>query len=144
MDWTLGKESKQIGNYTCFRATTFIPTDDLLWYSFSWSRMRTSETQDSVVDENKKTEVDVTQIEAWYTPQIPVRHGPSEYWGLPGLILEVSAGATTMLCSKLVINPDVSIEIEAPKKGTVVTKNEYQDIIQNKMAEFRNNRMGRR
>lgn len=144
MDWTLGKESKQIGNYTCFRATTFIPTDDLLWYSFSWSRMRTSETQDSAVDENKKTEVDVTQIEAWYTPQIPVRHGPSEYWGLPGLILEVSAGATTMLCSKLVINPDVSIEIEAPKKGTVVTKNEYQDIIQNKMAEFRNNRMGRR
>ena len=65
MDWTLGKESKQIGNYTCFRATTFIPTDDLLWYSFSWSRMRTSETQDSAVDENEKTEVDVTQIESF-------------------------------------------------------------------------------
>jgi GLPGLI family protein len=144
IDWTLGKESKQIGNYLCFKATSFIPTDDLLWYSFSWSRMRSTDNQDAKDEENNEPEVDVTQIEAWYTPQIPVGHGPSEYWGLPGLILEVSAGGTTMLCSKIVINPVEAIEIEAPKKGTKVTKNEYQDIIQNKMAEFRNNRMRRR
>jgi len=144
IDWTLGKESKQIGNYLCFKATSFIPTDDLLWYSFSWSRMRSTDNQDAEDEENNEPEVDVTQIEAWYTPQIPVGHGPSEYWGLPGLILEVSAGGTTMLCSKIVINSVETIEIEAPKKGTTVTKNEYQDIIQNKMAEFRNNRMRRR
>ncbi len=144
IDWTLGKESKQIGNYLCFKATSFIPTDDLLWYSFSWSRMKSTDIQDAEDKENNDTEVDVTQIEAWYTPQIPVGHGPSEYWGLPGLILEVSSGETTMLCSKIVINPVEAIEIEAPKKGTTVTKNEYQDIIQNKMAEFRNNRMRRR
>jgi GLPGLI family protein len=144
IDWTLGKESKQIGNYLCFKATSFIPTDDLLWYSFSWSRMRSTDNQDAEDEENNEPEVDVTQIEAWYTPQIPVGHGPSEYWGLPGLILEVSAGGTTMLCSKIVINPVEAVEIEAPKKGTTVTKNEYQDIIQNKMAEFRNNRMRRR
>ncbi|MGB1369926.1 MAG: GLPGLI family protein [Flavobacteriaceae bacterium] len=144
IDWTLVKESKQIGNYLCFKATSFIPTDDLLWYSFSWSRMRSTDNQDAEDKENNEPEVDVTQIEAWYTPQIPVGHGPSEYWGLPGLILEVSAGGTTMLCSKIVINPVEAVEIEAPKKGTTVTKNEYQDIIQNKMAEFRNNRMRRR
>jgi len=144
IDWTLGKESKQIGNYLCYKATSFIPTDDLLWYSFSWSRMRSTDNQDAEDEENNEPEVDVTQIEAWYTPQIPVGHGPSEYWGLPGLILEVSAGGTTMLCSKIVINSVETIEIEAPKKGTTVTKNEYQDIIQNKMAEFRNNRMRRR
>ena len=144
IDWTLGKESKQIGNYLCFKATSFIPTDDLLWYSFSWSRMRSTDNQDAEDEENNEPEVDVTKIEAWYTPQIPIGHGPSEYWGLPGLILEVSAGGTTMLCSKIVINPVEAVEIEAPKKGTTVTKNEYQDIIQNKMAEFRNNRMRRR
>ena len=144
IDWTLGKESKQIGNYLCFKATSFIPTDDLLWYSFSWSRMRSTDNQDAEDEENNESEVDVTQIEAWYTPQIPIGHGPSEYWGLPGLILEVSAGGTTMLCSKIVINPVEAVEIEAPKKGTTVTKNEYQDIIQNKMREFRNNRMRRR
>jgi GLPGLI family protein len=144
MTWTLGNETKKIGNYTCFKATTFIPTDDLLWYSFSWSRMRTTNDSEEKTTEVDDKSVDITEVEAWYTPQIPVRHGPSEYWGLPGLILEVSAGETTMLCSKIVLNPSDIIEIEAPSKGSVVTKIEYQDLIQNKMVEFRNNRMRRR
>ena len=144
MTWTLGNETKKIGNYNCFKATTFIPTDDLLWYSFSWSRMRTTNDSDEKTTEVDDKSVDITEVEAWYTPQIPVRHGPSEYWGLPGLILEVSAGETTVLCSKIVLNPSDVIEIEAPSKGSVVTKSEYQDLIQNKMVEFRNNRMRRR
>ena len=144
MTWTLGNETKKIGNYYCFKATTFIPTDDLLWYSFSWSRMRTTNDSEEKTTEVDDKSVDITEVEAWYTPQIPVRHGPSEYWGLPGLILEVSAGDTTMLCSKIILNPSDVIEIEAPSKGSVVTKSEYQDLIQNKMVEFRNNRMRRR
>lgn len=142
MQWTLGAETKYIGNYLCYKATTFVPTDDLLWYSFSWGRMRTNDSQTSSDDSQKP--VEVTQIEAWYSPQIPVRHGPSEYWGLPGLILEVSAGDTTMLCSKIILNTEDLLEIEAPKKGTIVSKLEYQNIIQTKMLEFRNNRMQRR
>lgn len=141
--WTLGSESKQIGNYNCYKATTFIPTDDLLWYSFSWSRMRSKDDLSSSKDNNSDIPIDITQVEAWYTPEIPVRHGPSDYWGLPGLILEVSAGETTMLCAKIVINPSDKIKIEAPKKGTVLNKNSYQDLIQNKMVEFRENRMRR-
>lgn len=143
IEWTLGSATKKIGNYTCYKATTFIPTDDLLWYSFSWSRMRVP-SDDIESDEVSETQVDVTQVEAWYTPQIPVRHGPSDYWGLPGLILEVSAGDTTMLCTKIVLNPNEKIEIKAPRKGDVLAKSEYQDLIQNKMLEFRNNRMRRR
>jgi GLPGLI family protein len=95
-------------------------------------------------DEVSETQVEVTQVEAWYTPQIPVRHGPSDYWGLPGLILEVSAGETTMLCTKIVLNPNEKIEIKAPRKGDVLAKAEYQDLIQKKMLEFRNNRRRRR
>ncbi len=143
IEWTLGSAAKKIGNYTCYKATTFIPTDDLQWYSFSWSRMRVP-SDDIESDEVSETQVDVTQVEAWYTPQIPVRHGPSDYWGLPGLILEVSAGDTTMLCTKIVLNPNEKIEIKAPRKGDVLAKSEYQDLIQNKMLEFRNNRMRRR
>ena len=143
INWTLLSETKQIGNYTCYKAKTFIPTDDLLWYSFSWSRMRSSNLDS---DEGKKDdqEIDITSVEAWYTPQIPVRHGPSEYWGLPGLILEVSAGQTTMLCTKIILNPSDKIEIKAPNKGTQINKVEYQNLIQKKMAEFRDNRMRRR
>ena len=86
----------------------------------------------------------MTEVEAWYTPQIPVGHGPSEFWGLPGLILEVSAGNTTLLCSKIVMNPKEKIKIEAPDKGKEITKTAYKETITEKMQEMRNNRGRRR
>ena len=105
--------------------------------------MRSTDKQDAESEENNETEVDITQIEAWYTPQIPVGHGPSEYW-----VARFNFGGwrwrNNNVMFKIVINPVEAIEIEAPKKGTTVTKNEYQDIIQNKMAEFRNNKIRRR
>ncbi|WP_299125000.1 GLPGLI family protein [uncultured Winogradskyella sp.] len=139
IQWKMETETKEIGNYTCFKATASIPTNELTWYNFSWDRLRNNTETDSTASEIKMTEV-----EAWYSPQIPVGHGPLEYWGLPGLILEVSADNTTMLCSKIVLNPEETIEIEAPEKGKVVTKAEYQKTIIEKMKEFRNNRGGRR
>ena len=141
IEWSLESETKQIGNYSCFKATALIPTNELTWYSFSWDKLRNS--TESETDSTQVKEVKMTAVEAWYTPQIPVRHGPLEYWGLPGLILEVSADNTTMLCSKLVLNPEEVIEIIAPSKGKEVSKNEYQVIITEKMKEFRNNRMRR-
>lgn len=142
IQWQMETESKTIGNYNCFKAMALIPTDDLKWYDFSWGQLRNTEKK---VDENsEEVAMDMTQVEAWYTPQIPVSHGPLEYWGLPGLILEVSAGNTTLLCSKIVMNPEETLEIEAPKRGTKVTKKEYQTIVFGKMKEFRDNRMGRR
>lgn len=140
--WELGTETKNIGQYTCFKATASIPTNELTWYDFSWSKLanRNKKQTDTIQGETKKVEIKITAVEAWYTPQIPVSHGPLEYWGLPGLILEVSAGNTTLLCSKIVLNPEEKIKIEMPDKGKEVTKNEYQNIIQEKMKEFRDNR----
>lgn len=77
------------------------------------------------------------EVTAWYTMQIPVNQGPGEYWGLPGLILEVNAGRTTLLCSKIVMNPAEKTEIKQPEKGKEVTKQEYNDIIKKKMEEMR-------
>ncbi|MFY0630158.1 MAG: GLPGLI family protein [Flavobacteriaceae bacterium] len=134
--WKVSSETKTIGQYTCFKATALIPTAELTWYDFSWANLQSTESKDA--------EVKMTQIEAWYTIQIPVGHGPAEYWGLPGLILEVSAGNTTMLCSKIVMNPKDKIKIEAPDKGKEVTKSKYQETVQGKMLEMRNNRGRRR
>ena len=152
IEWKMGTETKQVGNYTCFKATASIPTNELTWYNFSWNRLSTTEvkkTDSTAVKAEdskaaKEESVAMTDIEAWYTPQIPVSHGPLEYWGLPGLILEVSADNTTMLCSKIVMNPKEKIEIEAPEKGKVITKKAYQATITEKMKEFRNNRGRRR
>lgn len=141
INWQMGKETKKIGNYTCFKAMALIPTNELTWYDFSWNRLNSSNNNDG---EAKEETIAMTQVEAWYTPQIPVSHGPSEFWGLPGLILEVSAGNTTMLCSKIIINPEKKVKIEAPDKGQEITKADYQKTIVKKMKDFRNQRMGRR
>ena len=134
IDWKMETETKQIGNYMCFKATASVPSSELSWYNFSWGDL----------NEDDSSEVKMTEVVAWYSPQIPVSQGPSEYWGLPGLILEVNVGTTTMLCSKIIMNPDEKSEIEAPKKGKEVTKNEYQEIIAGKMKEMRDNRGRRR
>lgn len=151
LEWVMGSETKKIGNYTCFKAVSVLPQSELNWWSFSWDKLRVKEKKTDLIAKeitiNKPNNIDKTiplaQIEAWYSPQIPVSHGPLEYWGLPGLILEISVGDTTMLCSKVVINPKDETNIEAPSKGEVVSKKEYQSIILNKMKEFRDNR-GRR
>jgi GLPGLI family protein len=143
IEWKMGAESKLIGQYMCFKATASVPTDELEWYNFSWGDLRETNTEaktDSTAVETEELEIKTTEVEAWYTLQIPVSHGPGEYWGLPGLILEVSTGNTVMLCSKIVINPEEEIEIEAPDKGKEITKNDYQATIQEKMLEMRNNR----
>ncbi len=146
IDWKMGVDAKQIGKYTCFKATASIPTSELTWYDFSWSNLRQAQKQenDSTAASLTKPEIKMTEVEAWYTLQIPVSHGPGEYWGLPGLILEVSAGNTTMLCSKIVMNPKEKFKIEAPDKGKAITKSDYQATVSEKMQEMRNNRGRRR
>ena len=142
IDWQIGKETKQIGNYLCFKATATIPTDDLTWYDFSWNKLRRTEEQakDTITGEIIEPKVEMSEVVAWYSPQIPLSQGPLEYWGLPGLILEISVGNTTMLCSKIVMNPDEKSKIEAPDKGKEITKKEYQETVAGKMQEMRDNR----
>ena len=148
IEWKMGKETKQIGQYTCFKATATVPSSELTWFNFSWSDLQrpkaNAKKADGTTVETTTPEIKMTEVEAWYSPQIPVSHGPGEYWGLPGLILEVSADNTTMLCSKIVLNPGEEIKIEAPDKGKETTKSDYQATIQKKMLEMRNNRGRRR
>jgi GLPGLI family protein len=139
INWQMQQETKTIGNYQCFKAVASVPTANLKWFDFSWSDLRQPEN----TDDAEEPAVEMTTIEAWYTMQIPVRHGPAEFWGLPGLILEVSAGDTVMLCSEIQLNPEENVEIIAPDKGKQVTRNEYKETVVSKMQEMRNN-MGRR
>ena len=127
LQWEMSSEQKTIGEYACFKATATLPVVDLKWYDFSWDRIRESDSE----KEN------IVTVEAWYTPQVPVSNGPSEFWGLPGLILEVSAGDTTMLCTRIEMNLKEKTKIEAPEKGTVVSKIEYREIVEKKMSEMR-------
>lgn len=149
IDWKTGKESKKIGQYMCFKATASIPESELTWFDFSWGELRNRPAPDSAdaatTEEGAVApEVPMVEVEAWYTLQIPVSHGPAEFYGLPGLILEVTSGGTTMLCSKVVMNPEDKIAIVAPAKGKEISKAKYKETIVGKMVEMRNNRGRRR
>jgi len=139
--WTMGTETKKIGQYTCYKAKAFVPSSELNWYNFSWSDLRSNTANES---DGKEPAEKLSVVEAWYTTQIPITQGPAEYWGLPGLILEVSVDNTTLLCTEIVINKDDEVKIEAPSKGKVITKKDYKETVQTKMLEMRNNRMRRR
>ncbi|MAD96719.1 MAG: ribonuclease Z [Flavobacteriaceae bacterium] len=141
IQWVMGTDTKKIGNYTAYRAMASVPKDELEWYNFSWSDLR----RNTKKGENaEKEEVPMIEVEAWYTPEIPLATGPGEYWGLPGLILEVSAGNTTLLCTEIEISKDKKIEIKAPRKGEEITKANYTKTVRERMANMRNVRMGRR
>jgi GLPGLI family protein len=154
--WKMGSETKKIGQYTCYKATMTRPSSELNFTSTNRrdrEKKKEEKKKDSINVASKaldteavvaKAEIEekeeMVEVIAWYSPMIPVSQGPTEYWGLPGLILELSAGNTTMLCSKIVMNPEEKIEIKRPTKGEVVTKKEYNEIITGKMQEMRDNR----
>ncbi|MDG4715830.1 GLPGLI family protein [Winogradskyella marincola] len=155
LEWKMGTETKQIGQYTCFKATAIKTVDGFDWRSMR--RRRDNDDKDKKEGEKKNdsikkdddpmSEIEVPktiEVVAWYTPQVPINQGPDDYWGLPGLILEINADRTTILCTKIVMNPDEKEEIEKPKKGDEVTKAEYNEIITKKMQEMREMYGGRR
>lgn len=140
--WELSTETKKIGNYTCYKAT-MIKVDNSFDMS-SFRRNRNNQSKDSTkTKKEEKSKVRTMLVTAWYTPQIPVNTGPQDYWGLPGLILEINAGNTTMLCTEIVLNPSEKVEIKAPKKGEKVTRKKYDAIVKKKTEEMRERFQGR-
>lgn len=134
--WELGTETKKIGQYTCYKATMVKVDKSVDWGSIFGRRGR-NQQKDSTKTEDKKDDVKLLNVTAWYSPQIPVSSGPQSYWGLPGLILELNADRTTMLCTEIVLNPSEAIEIETPTKGKKVSREEYNKIIKVKTDELK-------
>ncbi|PQV48352.1 GLPGLI family protein [Jejuia pallidilutea] len=144
LEWKMTGETKKIGGYDCFKATA-----TKTWKDFEMSNFRRpsnrnedeASTDEAVEAPTEEKEVVVT---AWYTMRIPVNHGPNDYYGLPGLILEINTDKTTILCTKIILNPEDKDTIKQPSKGKEVTKAEYVDIATNKFQEMRENfRRGR-
>lgn len=141
--WVMGTETKKIGNYTCYKATADVPVDKSNLMNYRPKKGAEEAMKNKSEEELKKTNFmdmvempDTKPITAWYTPEIPVSQGPANYWGLPGLILEVSDEQTVILCSKIVLNPKEKAEIKAPKKGEKVTQAEFQEIMAKKIQEL--------
>ncbi|NOU59200.1 GLPGLI family protein [Marinifilum caeruleilacunae] len=135
LEWQMQAETKKIGNYTAYKATAI---KHVVEPNMRAVFQRPGRGQEN---ENKESEMIEKEIEivAWYCPEIPVNQGPGEYWGLPGLIMELNDGRTSILCSKIVLNPKEKIEIKEPGKGKEVSQAEYDEISRKKMKEMREN-----
>jgi GLPGLI family protein len=146
--WKMEGETRVIGGYNCFKATTVRPASKTDFRNFRPKKEDIAAVKPA--DGEKKTNFmdnlempkDVT-ITAWYTPEIPVNQGPENYWGLPGLILEINDGKTVILCSKIVLNPKEKTVIKAPVKGKVISQKEYDETVIKKMQEMREMNQGR-
>ena len=148
LQWKMESETRVIGGYNCFKATAVRPASKTDFRNFRPKKEDAATTKPA--DATKKTSLldaldmpKETVITAWYTPEIPVNQGPENYWGLPGLILEVNDGKTVILCSKVVLNPKVKTEIKAATKGKVTTQKEFDETVIKKMEEFRDMNQGR-
>ncbi len=79
-------------------------------------------------------------IQAWFTPQIPVNTGPSEFSQLPGLILriDVNHGNHVIYATNIDVRELTKEEqIEKPEKGKKVSYEEFDKIQKEKLEEMK-------
>lgn len=129
--WVLSSETKNIGNYTCYKAT----------FSKEVENKKITFIDGESVEETNK-EIVVTTV--WYTPQVSVSNGPGNYQGLPGLILEINDGKKTIVCTEIILNSVKQLVIEEPKKGKVVSQKKYTEIQKQKSDEMMKKLQGRK
>lgn len=101
-EWQIHQETKNIGIYSCSKATLQYKKNDSL-----------------------------ILVTAWFTTQIPIANGPYLYDGLPGLILQADDGNFSYLCTSVEFQNE-SKEFKTPKGGKVVSQYEFDVILSEK------------
>ena len=151
LDWKMESETRVIGGYNCFKATAVRPVSKSDFRNFRPKKEEDKKVEEAKAEnKDKKTnfmdDFDLPKeitITAWYTPEIPINQGPENYWGLPGLILEVNDGKTVILCSKVILNAKDKVEIKASTNGKVISQKDYDETVVKKMEEMREMNQGR-
>ena len=75
-------------------------------------------------------------IEAWYAPKIPYSYGIMNYYGLPGVILEINRNTLTITAVKIELNPINKIIIKEPKKIKKLSRKEFDVLKRKSFSEF--------
>ena len=109
--WKLNNNTKKIGNYNCYEATTIT----------SLETVRGSK------------EIPVT---AWYTTDIPLPFGPANFTNLPGLILELHLNNVIVYADAINLNKKGDIKV--PKKGIKITEQEFVKLQKDGFSKYKN------
>lgn len=107
-NWEVSTESKKIANYVCYKAIKKIPFID------------------------RKGQSKVKEVFAWFAPSLPYSYGPKNFYGLPGLILELTENRATYLATIIDLESE-RINIDFPK-GKSVTEEVYNKSLKAQMG----------
>lgn len=103
-NWVITNESKLIGEYLCYKATT---------------TKKINKTDSEVVE----------NVTAWFCPALPYSFGPSKYAGLPGLILEIKEKNIAFVIKNIQLQNIEDVLITIPTAKKEITQEEYNKII---------------
>ena len=141
---TVGAESKLFKDLdknkktekTDFMGKSFLINGDLK--TFSWKLSGKSKTVAGYACQQAIFQDSTQNVEAWFTPQIPVSSGPAEFGALPGMILElnIDEGQTRIWATKVNLEKLDLSAIQAPKKGKKVSQEEFEAIVEAKTKEM--------
>jgi GLPGLI family protein len=109
-----------------YSGETFLINEKLV--PIDWQIIQETKKIDSYDVKRAEAVVDGHNIIVWFTEEIPVSAGPSNYIGLPGLILQAQFGKRLITATK--IEPlDKAISISAPTKGQEFSREEYSQLL---------------
>lgn len=102
--WTVLNETKNILKYKCFKAETFdIVKNSTGTYKF--------------------------KVTAWFAPELPSFFGPANYFGLPGLILEVNNSKITLKATEINIRQIEKMNLKKLNTGKFYVESEFQNLV---------------
>jgi GLPGLI family protein len=97
-EWVVENKKKIINNYNCQKATTIV----------------------------ENTNGVKTKVTAWFTNDLNLNYGPKNYFGLPGLIIELHELDSVYYLKSLKFNNQ---KLDIPNKGKLVSFEEYEKMI---------------
>lgn len=126
--WKLTGEQKTILGYTCQKAELVIKVDTTAKKEDDNGRRR-----------GPRGPREPQAVTAWFTTEIPVSGGPSNYHQLPGMVLEVDIdnGNQIIVAETVNLKKLEASTIVKPTEGKKVTREEYRKIQREKMEEMR-------
>lgn len=82
---------------------------------------------------------DSLQFRAWFTSNIPVSSGPERFYGLPGMILELSLGKGLHIEAKEIraASPEDTRKIIPPEKGKKISRKAFLALKARKTKELK-------
>ena len=147
LKWKLDGDTMTINGYLCYKAITE-------YSPMAMFGMRTNTSQGSGEAQNRRPAGDSSnnarresmnnfreqmmkpqKVEAWFTDAIATSAGPDAFYGLPGLILQLTIDEGTIVYKTVSLEPLAKNEtVSVPNKGKKITREEYRDMMRQQMG----------